>query len=182
MRTCSLLLCLAVVPATGGCTQPAGMYQQAQVRIVDSQLCFTVADTDEARRTPPMLTAISVNRFTGADWEYVWRWITPLEPAVTLTADECIPFGTALVAGGSNELVATLQPGERYGVSINSQIVNPVSGGDPTVGRIYSRHFCLQSSAGAGLTVIEVPRVRGELQWEVCGPQVMGDSGAENEA
>ena len=86
MRTCSLLLCLAVVPATGGCTQPAGMYQQAQVRIVDSQLCFTVADTDEARRTPPMLTAISVNRFTGADWEYVWRWITPLEPAVTLTA------------------------------------------------------------------------------------------------
>ena len=177
MRTSFLFLCLAVLPATGGCSQPAGMYQAAQVRVVDSQLCFAVADSDEARRTPPVLTAISVDRFTGSDWEHVWQWITPLEPPVTLTPDQCIPFGSALVAGGSNDLVATLQPGERYGVAINSQIVNPEPGGDPTVGRIYSRHFCLQSSGGGGLTPTEVPRVRGELKWEVCGLPDVGEPG-----
>lgn len=168
MRTCSLLLCLAILPATGGCTQPVGMYQKAQVRIVGSQLCFAVADTDEARRTPPVLTAISVSRFTGSDWENVWRWITPLEPPVTVSPDQCIPFGSAPVAGGSSDGVATLQPGERYGVSMNSQIVNPEPGGDPTVGRIYSQYFCLQPSVGGVPTLIEVPRVRGETVWNVC--------------
>ena len=178
MRISLLVVGLAILPATGGCTQPAGMYQTAQVRLVDSRPCFAVADNDEARRTPPVLTAISVDRFTGADWTNVWRWITPVEPSVTLVPDQCIPFGSALVAGGSSNVVATLQPGERYGVSINSQIVNPESDGDPMVGRIYSQSFCLQSSSNGGLTVIEVPRVRGELKWGVCGPPAAGESDA----
>ena len=163
-----LLLCICVLPATGGCTQPVGMYQQAQVRIVDSQLCFAVADTGEARRTPPVLTAISVDRFTGSDWENVWHWITPLEPQVTLSPDQCIPFGSALIAGGTSDFVATLQPGERYSVAINSQIVNPEPLGDPTVGRMYSRRFCLKPSASGAPTLIEVPQVRGETVWSVC--------------
>lgn len=172
MRTCSLYLCFALLPTTGGCSQPDGMYQQAQVRLVDSQLCFAIADTGEARDTPPTLTSISVARFTGSDWEYVWRWTSPLEPPVQLSPDRCIPYGSSPIAGATGARIAALRPGERYGVSINAQILNPTSGGDPTVGRVYSQHFCLQQSGNGVLTPIQVSQVRGDPGWEVCGSSV----------
>ena len=168
MRIGLLVVGLAILPATGGCTQPAGMYQTAQVRLVDSRPCFAVADNDEARRTPPVLTAISVDRFTGADWTNVWRWITPVEPSVTLVPDQCIPFGTALVAGGSNQVHASLQAGERYHVAINSEIPNPSPVGDAMVGRMYGRDFCLVADAGGEMAVVYVAKVAGHRQWGVC--------------
>lgn len=168
MRASCLLACLVLLPATGGCTQPAGMYQNAQVRIVDSQVCFTVADSGESRRTPPVVGAVWVDRFTGSDWERVWAWVTPLEPIFLLGPDQCVPFGTALVAGGSNQVHASLQAGERYHVAINSEIPNPSPVGDAMVGRMYGRDFCLVADAGGEMAVVYVATVAGHRQWGVC--------------
>ena len=168
MKVSCLFACLIVLPATGGCTQPAGMYQKAQVRVVDSRPCFAVADSEESRRTPPVVGAVSVDRFTGSDWEYVWAWITPLDPVVRLGPDQCVPFGTPLIAGGSNHVQALLQPGERYHVGINSQISNPSPVGDAMVGRMYGRDFCLGVDVGGEVAVVYVPTVAGERQWDVC--------------
>lgn len=168
MRASCFFACLVMLPLTGGCTQPSGMYQAAQVRIVDSRPCFTVVDSDESRRTRPVVGAVSVDRFNGSGWENVWGWITPLEPVVRLGPDQCIPFGTPLVVGGSNHVREPLQPGERYHVAINSEIPNPLGLGDAMVGRMYGRDFCLVVDAGGQVAVVYVPKVAGRRQWEVC--------------
>lgn len=145
------------------------MYQEAQVRFVDAKPCFAVADTDEARRTPPVVTTASVDEFTGADWQNVWQWTTPAEPPVPLSPDICIPYGEPLIAIGTYGNAPPLRPGARYHVAINSQIVNPDVDGDPVVGRVYSREFCLRLDAGGRVEVIVVPRASGQSQWDVCG-------------
>ena len=162
------ILLLLVMPLTVGCNQPAGMYQKARVLIVDGQACFAVANNEEARNTPPVLTAVSVDRFTGTDWETVWSWITPVAPAVALHPEQCIVFGRPLFPAGTSKLAGPLRTGERYNITINSQIPNPRHWGDRMVGRAYTREFCLRSSSDGGLRAIAVPSTAGKTRWSVC--------------
>ena len=163
-----VLLPLLMMPLTAGCTQPAGMYQEARVLIVDGQACFGVANNKESRNTPPVLTAVSVDRFTGTDWENVWSWITPETPAVTLRPEQCIGFGRPLIPAGASKLAGPLRTGERYNITINSQIPNPRHRGDRMIGRAYTRDFCLQASSDGSLRAIAVPTTAGKTQWRVC--------------
>jgi hypothetical protein len=144
------------------------MYQVAQVRMEQSHVCFSVNDGDEARQSPPTVAAISVERITESGWEAVWSLITPLSPPTTLHPADCIPFGADLAGGKVQWSGHRLQPGERYNVGINAQIANPAARGDPTLGRMYSRDFCLRARSGQQLEVILVPRAGGETQWRVC--------------
>lgn len=162
------ILPLLVVPLTAGCNEPAGMYQEARVLIVDGQACFAVANNEEARNTPPVLTAVSVDRFTGTDWENVWAWIPPEAPAVALHPEQCIVFGRPPNSAGTSKLAGPLRTEERYNITINSQIKNPRHWGDDMVGRAYTREFCLQTSTDGNLLAIAVPSVAGKTQWSVC--------------
>lgn len=166
-----LLLIVALsLPFPAGCTQPTRIYQEARIRIVDSQLCFAVADTEEVRRTAPTVGAVSVDRFDGSDWENVWNWIVPPQSPITLEADDCVPFGQHSASGAGVDPPAPLRPGERYHVAINAQIPNAAAEGDRMLGRLYSREFCLRTMAGGELEVVTVPRARGKSQWSVCEP------------
>lgn len=178
-RRCAVLL-VALFPLVGGCRQPANTYQQATIRWADGQACFSVADTDESRRTPPTVAAISVSEYGNGEWIRLWEAAAPLSPPTILAPHQCIPYGYRFLDEASGESVAQpLVVGGRYGVEINAQIPNPRAGGDRMVSRRYSRHFCLQPTAGGASSLVEVPRVRGELRWEVCGQPVAGEPGGE---
>ena len=177
-RLCAFLL-IALFPLVGGCRQPANTYQQAAIRWVDGAACFSVADTEESWKTPPTIGAISVSQYINDAWIELWGWTTPLSPPTTLGPNQCIPYGHSPSAETGRAAVPTLVPGARYGVEINAQIPNPRAGGDRMVSRRYSRQFCLWPTEGRVSPLVEVPRVRGELRWEVCGQPVAGEPGSE---
>lgn len=168
MKILLLGLFALLIPLTAGCRQPSGMYQPAVVKIIDSQPCFGVADSDETRHTPPTIAAISVDRGTDGGVENVWSWITPLTPAVTLHPSDCIPYGYGASAGEAHQSGHNPSVGERYSVSINAQIPNPSPHGDRMLGRMYGLEFCLVKSADGELRAISVPRSRGAPMWQVC--------------
>lgn len=164
-----VLLLAALFPLAGGCRQPANTYQQATIRWADGQACFSVADTVESRGTPPTVAAISVSEYSDGEWVRLWGWPAPLSPPTTLEPHQCISYGHGFVEGvDKGSVVPPLVVGGRYGVQINAQAPNPRAGGDRMVSRRYSQHFCLQPSVSGVPTVIEVPRVRGEVAWSVC--------------
>lgn len=123
--------------------------------------------------------AISVSEYINDSWIELWGWTTPLSPPTTLAPSQYIPYGHLPAEEAGGTAVPALVPGARYGVEINAQIPNPRAGGDRMVSRRYSRHFCLQPTAGGASPLVEVPRVRGELRWEVCGQPVAGEPGSE---
>lgn len=168
MRIGAVFLPLLLAPGVGGCTQPAGMYQDATIRIVDSRLCFSVADSKEARKTPPTIAAISVSKFVDSKWERIWGWITPLEPETTLHPDDCIPYGYRPVNDSQQQIYEQLRPGERYGLSINAGIPNPSRRGDRTLGRMYGQYFCLRENSDGSQEVLLVPAFKGVTQWQLC--------------
>lgn len=162
------MLPLLLAPCVGGCTQPAGMYQDATIRIVDSRVCFSVADSKEARETPPTIAAISVSKFVESKWELIWGWSTPLEPETTLHPDDCIPYGYRPVNDPQQQTAEQLRPGERYDLSINARIPNPSPRGDRTLGRMYGQYFCLRANADGLQEVLLVPSSKGVTQWQLC--------------
>ena len=168
MTRITLLVLAASLPFAAGCRQPAKMYQDAQVRIVDSQVCFSVSASEEAQRTPPTIAAISVSKYTENGGDTMWQWITPNKPSITLRPEDCIPYG---YRGGEVVNVgatSALRTGGRYHVAINSDIPNPATRGDRWLNRMYSRDFCLVSAPDGGMDVVLVPRSAGALQWSVC--------------
>jgi len=161
------LLALAV-PLTAACTQPTDMYQTAVIKSIDSNLCFSVADTQETRKEAPTITAIAVDRFEGGQWTRVWQWLTPLTPATRLGPGNCIAYGHQTAVDSVRASPPPLRVGERYGVEINSQIPNPSAKGDRMLGRMYGQEFCLRSLADGKVEVVLVPRTQGKLQWQQC--------------
>lgn len=169
------MLPLMLAPQVGGCTQPAGMYQDATIRIVDSRPCFSVVDSKEARKTPPTIAAISVSKFVDSKWKRIWSWITPLEPETTLRPDDCIPYGYRPANDPPQQAPERLRPGERYDLSINAGIPNLSPRGDRTLGRMYGQYFCLRENAGGSQEVLLVPRSKGVTQWQLCdAPRIEG--------
>lgn len=163
-----LALALLTMSFPAACMQPRGMYQDAEIRMAGSVPCFTVPDKKETRRSNPALAAISVDRYNGSDWEGVWYWITPEHPVVLLSPEECILFGQESTIGRSQAPLAPLRPGERYHLAINAEIPNPSKRGDRTLGRMYSRDFCLRADQTGELEIILVPRMQGVVQWQLC--------------
>lgn len=168
MKIWPLLFFLIFTPSIGGCTQPSGMYQKATIRVSNSQLCFSVADSWQARRTPPTIVAISVSKFVHSEWAQIWGWDAPLGPKATLHPDDCILYGERSADDASQQSPERLRPGERYDVSINSWIPNPSPRGDPKLGRMYGQYFCLRETTDSLTEVIEVPVVQGKTQWQLC--------------
>ena len=172
MKPAIPVLLSMLLPISGGCTTPRETYQAATVRWADGQACFSVADTPESRKTPPIIAAVTLSKQTPQGWLQLWSWVTPLSPPVTLNPSDCIPYGHPHAQGVKHPGKSTpLMPGERYGVQINAQVPNPQPGGDRMVTRRYSRHFCLQASDTGTPTIILVPRVKGELDWNACTAQ-----------
>lgn len=161
-----LPLLLIALPGVAGCTQPRGMYQEAEIRFDNSTPCFMVADTAEARANPPALVSVSVDRFVGGGWENLWEWIAPPEPRVHIKPGECAPTGATMPLTEVSPY--QLQTGQKYHLVISAQIPNPTPGGDVNLGRIYSQEFCLKEVARGKVEAVNVPRVRGVSRWEVC--------------
>ena len=162
---------MILAPWIGGCTGPPGMYQHATIRMVDSKPCFSVADIDEARSTPPSLAAISASEQVRFEWKKLWSWITPLAPETISRPDDVIPYGFRKVGDPQEHPLQPLRQGGRYHVSINSEITNPARHGDRTVGRIYSLDFCVVPDAGGEGEAVIVPSSRGVPQWQICYQQ-----------
>lgn len=176
MTRITLLVLAAILPFAAGCRQPAGMYQDAQVRIVGSQVCFSVNASEEARRTPPTIAAISVSRYTENGGDTMWQWITPYKPPITLRPEDCIPYGYRGREVADVGATSALRPGARYHVAINSDIPNPATRGDRWLNRMYSRDFCLVTAPDGGIDVVLVPRSAGAPQWSLCGsPAASGE-------
>lgn len=171
MKTGAVLLPMLLAPCVGGSTQPPGMYQPATIRITDSQLCFSVADSDETRRTPPILAAISVSEHLGSEWKKQWSWTTPLAPETILRPEDCIPYGYRPIDDPQDYPLQPFRPGGRYHVSINSEIPNPARRGDRMVGRMYNVDFCVVRAAAGEVEAVIVPSSRGVTQWQVCDQQ-----------
>lgn len=162
---------MILAPWVGGCTQPPGTYQHATIRMIDSQPCFSVADSDETRSAPPSLAAISLSEQVDSEWKKQWSWITPLAPETILRPDDCIPYGFRSADDPQDHPLQPLRQGGRYHVSINSEIPNPARHGDRTVGRIYSLDFCVVPDAGGEVEAVIVPSSRGVTQWQICYQQ-----------
>lgn len=166
------LLLLMSVPLTAGCTQPAGMYRAAQVRLLDSTVCFSVSDDSETRQFAPEIAGLTVSRHTPAGPVTAWKLdLTAAVPAARLSPGDCIAHGFRPKAGPHPTGTESLQPGERYSVDINAFIRGPETPGDGWLNRMYSRDFCLRAAANGTVQLVLVPWGRGEPQWQVCGPE-----------
>lgn len=171
MKRAAALAFAGLLPLTAGCTQPAGMYQDARVRVDGPHICFSVNDTEETHRTPPKVTGITVSKRTGAGTVEVWGLnLARAKPAVNLRPEDCIPYGYRPPQYAKPKSTYALRPGERYSVDINSFIKNPSPRGDKLLNRMYSSDFCLVSDPQGRTRIIIVPWGRGAPDWNVCGP------------
>lgn len=166
-----------VLPGIGGCTQPRGTYQAAAVSLDRSGVCFSIPDSEEARRNAPEVFAMTVSRLTNEGWVPVLQWDRPAS-GKHLRPGECLSHGKVGLRRHDALPAETLRPGVRYGVNITGDIANPAGRGDPTVLRRYSAEFCLVEN-GPAMRIVLVPRIRGELDWSVCEtPAANGQSAA----
>ena len=157
---------LLALPGIGGCTQPRGTYQAAAVSLDRAGICFSIPDSEEARRDPPEISALTVSRLADEGWLPVLQW-TSRAPGTRFHPGECIHRSKVGMRQGDASPDETLRPGVRYGVNITGDTPNPAGRGDPTVLRRYASHFCLVDHAAA-MRIVLVPRIRGEPDWSIC--------------
>ncbi len=176
MKRILLSAMLVALPGIGGCMQPRGTYQSAAVSVDQAGICFSIPDSEEARRDPPEISTLTVSRLADEGWLPVLQW-TSRAPGTRFPPGECIHRGKVGMRRGDAPPDETLRPGVRYGVNITGDIANP-GRGDATVLRRYSAEFCLRED-GPTWQIMLVPRIRGELDWSVCEtPAANGQSAA----
>lgn len=162
---------MLLIPATGGCNSAPGEHQDGRVLQVGNLPCFSVADSDEARATPPKLAVLEVNEQMAAGVSMRWElsFVGEKLPATTLPPATCITYGTAVKNSETMTPAAPLEVGKRYEAGILSHILK--SQKDEWRMRDYRAKFCLTENADKKITVHEVlwDEKMDKWRWDVCG-------------
>lgn len=152
---------------SASCGQSSGQYQDAQVQQSGEVPCFSVADTRETRRSPPILAVVSVYQRVAGRQQMVWSFdATKSDDDVRLSPDNCIPYGRSS-QGASSAQVADLQAGVEYTVTINSHMPDD----NRRSNRRYKGYFCLTKEASRKTVIHQVKwdKRKGVFGWAVCG-------------
>lgn len=170
MRLCILFL-VSALPLVGSCTQPRDTYQPAQIRIVSAQPCFTINDTEEARKSPPEIASVTVSKHNMGNSDMVWGVdLTAVTPHFILAPDQCMQYAAKIPDAVDVKAPEPLKLGEHYSVSINAFIKSPEGKPGKVQNRRYLRDFCLSRAPDGSLEVIFIPGRSGKPTWEICTP------------
>lgn len=163
----ALPLLLLVLPVTASCNTPPGRYQDGLVKQSDGRPCFTVADSQEVRGTPPELAAIYVYELQGDKAQNIWAAdFTKSTTPIRLTPDTCIGYGVEGLSDDVRGNPPELQVGKRYSVSINA----PILKNGNWENRWYRSYFCLVKGVGK-ITSHQVmwDKKSEAWRWDACG-------------
>jgi len=149
---------LITVLATG-CLEKK-MYYPAQVKEKDGLPCFSVEDAKETRKNTPVISTITVFEYGNKAEESIWlRMFPATETRVTLSPDQCIPYG-------DDGKAPSLEAGKHYYVFLNADIPK----GKDWESRRYGGYFCI-SNDQSGKAIIH-PVVWNDSKdgydWSVC--------------
>lgn len=133
--------------------------------------CFSIESSQDTRRLPTTLAAISVHELDQRDvpsravWELGVRVGGSEEPP-RLSPDACLAYGEQPAAMAVRTLPAALEPGKRYQVSINTDL------GDTqrSENRRYRAYFCLTRQGDQVLVHgVKWDERAGQRLWDACG-------------
>jgi hypothetical protein len=145
----ALGLCLTVIAAA--CTSTRG---SARLTQVNEKPCFSVEDTAENRRHPPLLRDIAVYDIGQKPAKEVWGFGIPRALQPVLQPGTCIQYGQLPSGAEETSPSAQLEFGIVYDAAINAVAEPPT-----TPIHIYTVKFCLIKNA-AGRTLVH------EIQWD----------------
>lgn len=160
-----IVVLLVICGAPAGCWASGPRMLDGQVKQAGNLPCFTVADTSEARKSPPEIVALDVYALgPNEEANMVWSLdMTKKQSPVRLSPDNCIAYGAD---GLMPQSAKSLEVGARYAVSINSSIRK----GDESENRSYQSYFCLTKGENQALTVHQVlwNEKNKAWNWGVC--------------
>lgn len=166
----SSLTLLLLLPIVASCNSAPGEHQRAQVKQTEMLPCFTVTDSEEARKTPPELAVISVFEEHGQGVHILWE-ISFGEngPDTILAPNACIVYGATPTGSKTKTSAVPLEVGKRYSLSIWSHILKAPN--DEWRLRDYRAKFCLTKDAANETTVHQVlwNKEMDMWRWDVCG-------------
>lgn len=157
-------------PMIASCNSAPGEHQRAQIKQVQQLPCFTVADTEEARKTPPQLAVISVFEQEPQGVHMFWEVTFGQNGLDTyLAPTECISYGANPLGSTARVPATPLEVGKRYSLSIWSHILKAPN--DDWRLRDYRANFCLTRDANNQPVVHSVlwDKSIDKWRWDVCG-------------
>lgn len=168
MKSLLILLIMSIPVAACG-SPPLGRYQDGQVRQEGELPCFSVADSEEVKRGPPELIVIEVDERLAVGTEKRWELsFGEQNRPTTLSAQQCVGYGSRPAFTKTEMLPAELKVGGRYEVSIWSALKR-TDGREE--GRSYRAKFCMTKDASLKTIVHQVfwDEQLHLWLWDVCG-------------
>ena len=166
----ALSLVLGVFPFLSSCSEPH-VYQWGRMTQIGELPCFSVADSEETRRTPPKLAALVIEGLKkGQRAQVVWNLTFVGEQEVQLPPTECIPYGdSSRGVKAWPDTAPPLQAGVVYTYSFNSDIPAAYADGS-LANRVYAGDFCLTRDSEGHATFHEIrwDEKAKKRHWEVC--------------
>lgn len=164
MRTASVWL-LFLSSLIAGCGTAGERYQDATIRYLDGELCFSIGDSREARKLRPALSGVRLyERVSGMAvniWESNYQG---RDEDVRLSPNDCLPY-----SGGSPDPAPPLSQGKAYSVTIRADVRLDTR----FTARWYSGYFCMVETENGLLPYqVEAGGQVGTPAWEACGPGV----------
>lgn len=148
-----------------GCGIAAERYQQADIRILEGQLCFFVGDSPEARELSPVLSSVRLHERVSGTAVSIWEAdYLGREQSPELSPENCIPY-----SGGSPDPVPPLLSGKAYSVTILAD----VKPRDRFTARWYNGYFCMvETSQGLVPHQVDAGGRHDASGWSACGTGV----------
>lgn len=118
-----------------GCGTAGERYQQASVKTIGGQPCFSLGPSSEGDGdVSPVLSSVRVDERVGGVAQNIWEVDLLGQADFHLSVDDCIPY-----AGGEPDPPPELLPGRAYNVTILAD----VKVGRRFTARWYTAHFCM---------------------------------------
>lgn len=143
--------------------------RKGEVRQSGALPCFSIKDSYWLKTDGVQVAAILVSEISVDERVVTTTWdadFTVSDSPTVLSADTCIPYGSASDASRSVGKVIPVQPGKRYTVFINASTRDK----SERENRSYRAHFCVSRTRAMSVIVRDVKwdEQAGKRDWAAC--------------
>ena len=163
MKTILLWISIASL-LVSACGTAGERYQQASVRTIDGQTCFSLGFSSGGGDASAVLSSVRVDERVAGVARNIWEADFLDQGDFVLSPGDCVPY-----AKGEPDPTPELVPGRAYSVTILAD----VKVGGRFTARWYSAHFCmLETGQGLLSHQIEAGGRSDASGWAACGTGV----------